>query len=66
MVAEATLRGIFCQAVAFAGLLPHFASHVAVFIGTIAGRPRRDALLKPSGATAVKKVRRMFSQRNIG
>jgi hypothetical protein len=54
------------KAMAFASLLPHFASHVAVFIGTISGRPRKDALLKPSGAMAGKKVRRMILQRNIG
>jgi hypothetical protein len=66
MVGKLRRGHILCQVMALASLLRHFASHVAAFIGTIAGRPRRDALLKPSGAMAVKKMRRMISQRNSG
>jgi len=66
MVAEVTPRRYFVPSHGFRKFIAHFASHVAVFIGTIAGRHRRDALLKTSGAMAGKKVRRMISQRNIG
>jgi hypothetical protein len=66
MVAEVTPRRYFAQGHGFGKFIAHFASHAASFIGTIAGRPRRDALLKPSGAMVGKKVRRMITQRNIG